>query len=92
MADGVVLVVDPSKARRRDLRRAREAIEAVGGRILGVVVNRLTETSGAYYYYRSSHSSQQRPKGGQRSQPAAPQSGNPVSGEAGLQLLGKEPE
>jgi len=51
VADGVILVVDPSKSKRRDLRRAREAIEAVGGRILGVVINRLNRRGGSTYYY-----------------------------------------
>jgi len=51
MVDGVVLVVDPSKTKRRDIRRAREAIEAVGGKILGVVLNRMSRGSGLYYYY-----------------------------------------
>jgi capsular exopolysaccharide synthesis family protein len=39
--DGVVLVVDPKSSRRRDVKRACQTIEAVGGRILGVVINRL---------------------------------------------------
>ncbi|HEX6507140.1 MAG TPA: polysaccharide biosynthesis tyrosine autokinase, partial [Chloroflexota bacterium] len=53
--DGVVLVVDPAKSKRRDLVRAREAIEAVGGRILGVVINRLTKQGSGYYYYYYQH-------------------------------------
>lgn len=51
MVDGVILVCDPNKTKRRDLRHAREAIEAVGGKILGVVVNRLHPRGGMYYYY-----------------------------------------
>jgi len=51
MVDGVILVVDPNKTKRRDLRHAREAIEAVGGKILGLVVNRLNPRGGMYYYY-----------------------------------------
>jgi polysaccharide biosynthesis transport protein len=54
-ADGVVLVVDPARSKRRDLVRAREAIEAVGGRILGVVINRLTRQGSGYYYYYYQH-------------------------------------
>jgi len=53
MVDGVILVCDPNKTKRRDLRHAREAIEAVGGKILGVVVNRLHPRGGMYYYYGS---------------------------------------
>jgi len=51
MVDGVILVCDPNKTKRRDLRHAREAIEAVGGKILGLVVNRLNPRGGMYYYY-----------------------------------------
>ena len=51
IADGVVLVVDPSRTRRRDIRATREAIEAVGGRILGVVINRLGGRTKLYYHY-----------------------------------------
>lgn len=53
MVDGVILVCDPNKTKRRDLRHAREAIEAVGGKILGLVVNRLNPRGGMYYYYGS---------------------------------------
>jgi non-specific protein-tyrosine kinase len=55
VTDGVILVVDPARSKRRDLRRAREAIEAVGGRILGVVINRLDRASSSYYYYYYQH-------------------------------------
>jgi capsular exopolysaccharide synthesis family protein len=54
MADGVVLVVDLARTKRRDLERARDSINAVGGNLLGIVVNRLSpQTSGQYYYYYS---------------------------------------
>jgi non-specific protein-tyrosine kinase len=53
LTDGVILVVDPSQTKRRELRQAKEAIEAVGGRILGVVINRLRRRGSGYYYYQS---------------------------------------
>jgi capsular exopolysaccharide synthesis family protein len=53
--DGVILVVDPARSKKMDLRRAREAIEAVGGRILGVVINRLNKQGSSYYYYYYHH-------------------------------------
>lgn len=55
IVDGVILVVDPAKSKKRDLRRAREAIEAVGGRIVGIVVNRLNKRGSSYYYYYYHH-------------------------------------
>jgi non-specific protein-tyrosine kinase len=51
MVDGVVLVVDPSHTRRRDVRHARELIEKVGGKLLGVVVNRVKSHGRNYYHY-----------------------------------------
>jgi len=54
MVDGVILVIDVGKTSRRDLARARESVEGVGGKLLGVVINRLSpRTSGQYYYYYS---------------------------------------
>lgn len=50
MSDGVILVVDLSRTTRRDLQRSRDAINAVGGKILGVVVNRLSDRAAQYYY------------------------------------------
>ncbi|HEX6509227.1 MAG TPA: polysaccharide biosynthesis tyrosine autokinase [Chloroflexota bacterium] len=55
VADGVILVVDPGRSKKRDLKRAREAVETVGGRILGVVVNRLNRRGSSYYYYYYHH-------------------------------------
>ena len=51
MADGVILVVDPSHTKRRDLRRARESIEGVGGKIIGVVINKVSQKGAGYHYY-----------------------------------------
>ncbi|HZS93706.1 MAG TPA: polysaccharide biosynthesis tyrosine autokinase [Chloroflexota bacterium] len=62
MSDGVVLVVDPRRTRRRDIRATREAIEAVGGRILGVVINRLSGRTKLYYHYAYYPSSYRPPK------------------------------
>lgn len=55
VVDGVILVVDPARSSKRDLRRTREAIEAVGGRIIGLVVNRLNKRGSSYYYYYYNH-------------------------------------
>lgn len=51
MVDGVVLVVDPHTTRRKEINQAREAIDAVGGKILGVVINRLRRRGAMYYHY-----------------------------------------
>lgn len=55
MVDGVVLVVDPGHSKRRDVIRSREALEAVGAHIIGVVINRLKKSDDLYYYYASQY-------------------------------------
>lgn len=50
MVDGVVLVVDPNRTRKRDIKRTREVIEAVGGHVLGVIVNRAKTGTSIYRY------------------------------------------
>jgi non-specific protein-tyrosine kinase len=55
MVDGVVLVVDPHRAKRREVRQAREAVEAVGGKVIGIVMNRLRPRGAIYYYYYGSY-------------------------------------
>jgi Mrp family chromosome partitioning ATPase len=42
MADGVVLIVEPSFSPREATREIKEEIEAAGGRVLGVVLHRRT--------------------------------------------------
>jgi succinoglycan biosynthesis transport protein ExoP len=51
MAEGVVLVLDPTRTKRRDLRRARATIEGVGGKIIGIIINRVHPRGIGYYYY-----------------------------------------
>jgi capsular exopolysaccharide synthesis family protein len=51
LVDGVVLVIDPTHTRRRDVRHSRELVEKVGGKMLGVVVNRVRARGRNYYHY-----------------------------------------
>ena len=51
--DGIVLVVDAGHTRRDSAHRAKEALLHAGGRILGVVLNRIAHSSYYYYYYYS---------------------------------------
>jgi capsular exopolysaccharide synthesis family protein len=50
-ADAVVLVIDPSRSRRRDVRRAVETLRAIDAPILGLVANRTKISSSEYGYY-----------------------------------------
>jgi capsular exopolysaccharide synthesis family protein len=51
--DGVILVVDAGHSRVDSVKRAKEALVHAGGRILGVVLNRIEHGSYYYYYYYS---------------------------------------
>ncbi|GAC1324340.1 MAG: hypothetical protein NVSMB22_13020 [Chloroflexota bacterium] len=55
IADGVILVVDLEKTSRRDLQHARDAVASVGGKVLGVVINRINTRSSAYYHYHHTY-------------------------------------
>lgn len=50
LADGVVFVLDPGITSRRMVRQACAAVENVGARILGVILNRDTMRGEGYYY------------------------------------------
>jgi capsular exopolysaccharide synthesis family protein len=60
--DAVLLVVDCGYTRRAQIKRAKEALLAVGARVLGVAVNRVSEDSEDDYYF--AHTT--RTKGGGR--------------------------
>lgn len=49
--DGVVLVVKGGLTPRKVIQDARSRLEAVGARVLGVVLNDVDITGGDYYYY-----------------------------------------
>ena len=51
--DGVILVAESNRTTYPALSHAREAVERVGGHVLGVVINKVKQTRGGYYegYY-----------------------------------------
>jgi len=49
--DGCIVVVDSSRTRVASTRRALAALERVHAHIIGVVLNKLVESEGAYYQY-----------------------------------------
>ena len=52
LVDGTVFVVDAGRTRSGAVRNGREALTKVGARVLGVALNRMSESmSGDYYYY-----------------------------------------
>lgn len=52
LVDGTVLVVDAGRTRRGAVQNGHEALTKVGGRTLGVTLNRMSEAlSHDYYYY-----------------------------------------
>ncbi len=73
LVDGVILVVDLHKTKRREIRRAREAIEAVNARFMGVVINRFQVRDRSYYYeYSESYGAKRTPGGPPDSRDASP--------------------
>ena len=58
--DGVLLVVDSGGTRRGPAQRSKEALEAVGARLAGVVLNRLSRGEASHYYYYSSEDGRRR--------------------------------
>jgi len=58
--DGILLVVDSGSTRRGPAQRSKEALEAVGARLTGVVLNRLSGDERSYYYYYSEEDGQRR--------------------------------
>jgi capsular exopolysaccharide synthesis family protein len=48
---GVVFVAGYSKAEKQALLRAQDLINKVGGKLLGVVINKVPNNSRSYYYY-----------------------------------------
>jgi capsular exopolysaccharide synthesis family protein len=49
--DGVVFVAAHGQAEKHAVVRAKELIDKVGGKILGVVLNKIPANSKSYYYY-----------------------------------------
>jgi capsular exopolysaccharide synthesis family protein len=50
LADATVMVVDPSLTSRRMVKQARKALEGVGSRVLGLILNRDVMRGEGYYY------------------------------------------
>lgn len=49
--DGVVFVASYGQAEKQAIIRAKELIDKVGGKILGVVINKVPANTKSYYYY-----------------------------------------
>jgi succinoglycan biosynthesis transport protein ExoP len=59
-ADGTLLVVDAGRTRRGQAQRCRDALQAVGANVLGVIINHYA-TQKEYYYYAEDGAHQRRP-------------------------------
>jgi capsular exopolysaccharide synthesis family protein len=66
-ADGVVFVIDSKHTRRRDARRAIEALRATGAPLLGFAFNRSATKQSRYDAYRPTNPQQRRPARGKES-------------------------
>jgi non-specific protein-tyrosine kinase len=67
MADGAVMVVEAGRTRSDACRRAKEALENSGVKVLGVVLNRLSRGRGSYgYHYYNYYYSHEGDGGGKK--------------------------
>src|SRR5438552_870339 len=55
-ADAAILVIDTNKATYPAVQHAKQALERVGGKVLGSVMNKMKATGGNYYYYAYEYS------------------------------------
>lgn len=53
LSDGAVIVCSSDRSRLREIHSVREQIEAIGGTVLGAVLNRADRARHDYYYGRS---------------------------------------
>jgi non-specific protein-tyrosine kinase len=71
-ADGVILVIDPSKTKRGALRHAIEQLRQVNANLVGVVLNNIKVKRSQYYYNRSYYYGKQYGKVGEAAVAVAP--------------------
>ncbi|TZE83088.1 CpsD/CapB family tyrosine-protein kinase [Calorimonas adulescens] len=51
MVDGTIIVTAANQTEREAVKAAKEQLEKVNARILGVILNKVKESRGGYYYY-----------------------------------------
>ncbi|WP_297633629.1 CpsD/CapB family tyrosine-protein kinase [uncultured Clostridium sp.] len=51
LVDGVVLVVRTGFAKKESVKETKKELEKVGGKIIGIALNRVQDAKGKYYYY-----------------------------------------
>jgi capsular exopolysaccharide synthesis family protein len=51
VADGAIIIVETNKATYPAVQHAKQALERVGGKVLGSVMNKVKAAGGAYYHY-----------------------------------------
>src|SRR6202171_4478209 len=78
--DAAILVVDTNKATYPAVQHAKQALERVGGKVLGSVMNKMKSAGGNYYYYQYNYSyGSPNGKGPVRQTPAASKKETPVT-------------
>jgi Mrp family chromosome partitioning ATPase len=50
-SDATIIVVDTNKATYPAVQHAKQALERVGAKVLGTVMNKMKAAGGSYYYY-----------------------------------------
>ncbi len=85
MVDGVLLVAEAGITRREALADAKKALEQVGGRVVGVVLNKMARTAAGghydYYGYYGAAGARARPARAARAPELPPEAGGPKPAE-----------
>jgi capsular exopolysaccharide synthesis family protein len=76
-SDAVILVVETNKATYPGVLHAKQALERVGARVLGSVMNKMRPVGGSYYYYQYGYGTTA-PNGKVPATPAESESKTPV--------------
>ncbi len=65
--DGVLLIVNAGRTRRDTAVKAKETLQRAGARVVGVVLNRVSQRENGYYYYYSQDGQRKSKRSGGRS-------------------------
>jgi len=76
-SDAVILIVETNKATYPGVLHAKQALERVGARVLGSVMNKMRPAGGSYYYYQYGYGSAA-PNGKAPTSPAESESKTPA--------------
>jgi tyrosine-protein kinase len=78
MSDAVILIVETNKATYTGVQHAKQALERVGARVVGSVMNKMRPVGGSDYYYQYGYGSAAAPNGKGPTSPTDAEAKTPV--------------